>query len=90
MIASQRHLFEIPDDIAYLNCAYMSPLMKPVVAASRTGLQRKASPWIVMPQDFFTESEQGGGGGGEAKELPDAFQKRLSVFAGMLFISYVA
>ena len=61
MIASQRHLFDIPDDIAYLNCAYMSPLMKPVVAASRTGLQRKASPWIVMPQDFFTESEQARG-----------------------------
>lgn len=61
MIASQRHLFEIPDDIAYLNCAYMSPLMKPVVAASSTGLQRKATPWTVMPQDFFTESEQARG-----------------------------
>ncbi|MDF1732974.1 MAG: aminotransferase class V-fold PLP-dependent enzyme [Minwuia sp.] len=61
MIASQRHLFEIPDDIAYLNCAYMSPLMKPVVAASSTGLQRKACPWTVTPQDFFTESEQARG-----------------------------
>ncbi|MDF1736144.1 MAG: aminotransferase class V-fold PLP-dependent enzyme [Minwuia sp.] len=61
MIASQRHLFEIPDDIAYLNCAYMSPLMKPVVAASNTGLQRKASPWTVTPQDFFTESERARG-----------------------------
>lgn len=61
MIASQRHLFEIPDDIAYLNCAYMSPLMKPVVAASSTGLQRKARPWTVTPQDFFTESEQARG-----------------------------
>ena len=61
MIASQRHLFEIPDDIAYLNCAYMSPLMKPVVAASSRGLQRKARPWTVTPQDFFTESEQARG-----------------------------
>ena len=61
MIASQRHLFEIPDDIAYLNCAYMSPLMKPVVAASSIGLQRKATPWTVTPQDFFTESERARG-----------------------------
>jgi len=57
MIASQRHLFDIPDDIAYLNCAYMSPLMKPVVAASSRGLRRKAAPWSVTPEDFFTESE---------------------------------
>lgn len=61
MIASQRHLFDIPDDIAYLNCAYMSPLMKPVVAASTRGLQRKAQPWTVTPDDFFTESEQARG-----------------------------
>src|SRR6516162_8561514 len=27
-LASQRHLFEIPDDVAFLNCAYISPLPK--------------------------------------------------------------
>ena len=29
-LPSQRHLFDIPDDVAYLNCAYMSPLMRRV------------------------------------------------------------
>ncbi|MDF1720319.1 MAG: aminotransferase class V-fold PLP-dependent enzyme [Minwuia sp.] len=57
MIASQRHLFDMPDDIAYLNCAYMSPLMKPVVEAGAVGMARKAQPWTVFPQDFFTDSE---------------------------------
>jgi hypothetical protein len=33
MIPCQRHLFDIPDDVAYLNCAYMSPLMKPALEA---------------------------------------------------------
>ena len=33
MIPCQRHLFDIPDRVAYLNCAYMSPLMKPALAA---------------------------------------------------------
>jgi len=28
MILSQRHLFDIPEDIAYFNCAYYSPLLK--------------------------------------------------------------
>jgi len=27
-IPSKRHLFDIPDDIAYFNCAYNSPELK--------------------------------------------------------------
>ena len=29
-LASQRHLFDIPRDIAYLNCAYFGPFLKTV------------------------------------------------------------
>ena len=58
MIPSQRHLFDIPADVAYLNCAYMSPLMKPVVDAGVAGMQVKAQPWNITPQDFFTDSER--------------------------------
>jgi len=57
MIPSQRQLFDIPDDVAYLNCAYMSPLMRPVVAAGSAGIARKARPWTIAPADFFGESE---------------------------------
>src|SRR5215472_12638984 len=53
----QRHLFDIPDDVAFLNCAYMSPLPKASVAAGEAGLRRKSRPWTVAPQDFFTGSE---------------------------------
>src|SRR3546814_2935499 len=35
----------------------MSPLAKAVVAAGEAGLRRKAQPWTVTPQDFFTDSE---------------------------------
>lgn len=52
LIPDQRHLFDIPADVAYLNCAYMSPLAKAVVAAGEAGLRRKAQPWDVTPQDF--------------------------------------
>jgi hypothetical protein len=27
-LPNQRHLFDIPDDVAFLNCAYVSPLPK--------------------------------------------------------------
>src|ERR1017187_3659920 len=58
MIACQRHLFDIPDDVAYLNCAYMSPLMKPALEAGTAGLARKAHPWEITPDKFFTGADE--------------------------------
>ncbi len=58
MLPCQRHLFDIPDDVAYLNCAYMSPLMKPVIDAGAAGLARKAHPWELTPDKFFTGSDE--------------------------------
>ncbi len=57
MIPCQRELFDIPADVAYLNCAYMSPLMHRVIAAGDAAARRKARPWTIKPADFFTESE---------------------------------
>lgn len=56
-IPCQRHLFDIPDDVAYLNCAYISPLMKSVVAAGEAAARRKARPWEILPEHFFSEAE---------------------------------
>lgn len=53
MIPCQRDLFEIPEDLAYLNCAYMSPLLRSVRAAGEAGLARKATPWKITAADFF-------------------------------------
>lgn len=57
MIPNQRHLFDIPDDVAYLNTAYMSPLMHGVVAAMQAGTATKVQPWTFSPDDFFSVSE---------------------------------
>ena len=57
ILPSQRALFDIPDEVSYLNCAYMSPLMKSVTEAGKKGVERKANPWKIAPRDFFTESE---------------------------------
>jgi selenocysteine lyase/cysteine desulfurase len=58
MLPCQRHLFDIPDDVAYLNCAYMSPLMKPVIEAGVAGLARKAHPWELTADKFFTGADE--------------------------------
>ena len=56
-IPCQRTLFEIPDEVAYLNCAYMSPLARTVRAAGEAAVASKSQPWRISPGDFFSESE---------------------------------
>jgi selenocysteine lyase/cysteine desulfurase len=57
-IPCQRALFDIPDDVAWLNCAYMSPLMKPAIAAGEAGMRGKAQPWTIAAADFFPGPEE--------------------------------
>ncbi len=58
MIPNQRALFDMPDDVAYLNCAYMSPLLKSAAKAGEQAIAQKRRPWGTFPEDFFTQSEQ--------------------------------
>jgi len=51
---SQKHLFQLPEEIHYLNCAYMSPLLKSVEVQGIEGMQRKRNPISIKPVDFFT------------------------------------
>ncbi|RAI58997.1 aminotransferase class V-fold PLP-dependent enzyme [Roseicella frigidaeris] len=45
MLASQRPLFDIPREVAYLNAASWSPLPRAVQEAGHAGVARKAQPW---------------------------------------------
>ncbi|MGB3682329.1 MAG: aminotransferase class V-fold PLP-dependent enzyme, partial [Rubrobacteraceae bacterium] len=57
-LPAQRHLFDLPEDITYLNCAYMSPQLRGVREAGNKALTLKSEPWKVAPRDFFEESER--------------------------------
>ena len=58
ILPSQRHLFDIPEEICYLNCAYMSPQLREVREAGTRALALKSHPWQVTPADFFDEPER--------------------------------
>ena len=58
MIPCQRERFDIPANITYFNCAYMSPLMKKVVEAGTAAFARKTHPWEITVDDFFDHSER--------------------------------
>jgi selenocysteine lyase/cysteine desulfurase len=49
MLPSQRHLFDIPREVAYLNAAAWSPLPLAVQEAGRAGVARKGRPWELDP-----------------------------------------
>ena len=58
MIANQRHLFDIPSQVTYLNCAYLSPLLLAAADAGKKGVDRKLHPWTIVRRDFFEELEE--------------------------------
>jgi selenocysteine lyase/cysteine desulfurase len=57
-LGDQRELFEIPAEIAYLNCAYMSPQLRSVREIGERALARKSRPWEITPHDFFEDPEK--------------------------------
>lgn len=57
MLSCKHSKFTLPKNVTYLNCAYMSPLLKSVEKAGIRGLRRKRNPVEVTPTDFFTETE---------------------------------
>ncbi len=58
MISNQRSKFSLPSSGTYLNCAYMSPLLKSVERAGLKGLLKKRNPMKISPADFFSETEE--------------------------------
>ncbi len=57
-LGDQRNLFEIPEDIAYLNCAYMGPQLRSVREVGERSVARKSRPWEITPLDFFGDAEK--------------------------------
>jgi len=49
--------FNLPKQVTYLNCSYMSPMLKSVEKAGLRGLRKKRNPVEIRPEDFFNEAE---------------------------------
>jgi len=54
----QRSLFDLPDDVAYLNCAYLSPQLRAVTEAGLAAVPKQARPWErSVPDGWFSGAE---------------------------------
>lgn len=57
ILPPQRDLFDLPDDVTFLNCSYMSPQLRSVTAAGLDAVRGKTSPWKIEAADFFRGPE---------------------------------
>ncbi|MDZ7773268.1 MAG: aminotransferase class V-fold PLP-dependent enzyme [Balneolaceae bacterium] len=51
----QKNLFHLEEGHHYLNCAFLSPLLKSAEAAGVEGIRAKTCPWEVTPDRFFED-----------------------------------
>jgi len=57
MLANQKHLFDLQNDVIYLNGAYMSPQLKSCEEIGIQNLKRKSNPSFITERDFFSGKE---------------------------------
>jgi selenocysteine lyase/cysteine desulfurase len=57
ILPCQRHLFDIPDDVAYFNCAASSPQLNESQKCLHAGVRSKSHPWAQTPQSFFDDAD---------------------------------
>ena len=57
-IACQRGLFDLPDDVIWLNCAQHSPALNAVHEAGMGGLALKRHPWRLGPRQYQDDVER--------------------------------
>lgn len=56
-LLSQRHLFDVPDEVAYFNCASNSPQLNESQDRLHLGVDTKSHPWERTAEDFFDNAE---------------------------------
>lgn len=54
----QKAIFSLPSDVSYLNCSYMSPLLRSVASMGRAMVDQKATPHHIKVDDFFAPREK--------------------------------
>ena len=58
MLSCQRHLFNLPEDLHYLNTAYMGPQLRASTEAGTAALRAKENPNRIKLTDFFEPVEE--------------------------------
>jgi selenocysteine lyase/cysteine desulfurase len=55
---SQRHLFDIPDHITYMNTANLAPRLRAVTEAGLAAVNRGTQPWTFTQNNWFNDAHK--------------------------------
>jgi selenocysteine lyase/cysteine desulfurase len=55
---AEKALFDIPDDVTYLNCANMAPQLRSVTEAGIKAVRAKQTPWTLTAPEWFSSAEE--------------------------------
>ena len=55
MLSNQAHLFDLEEEVTYINGAFMSPQLKSVTEIGHQQLDKKARPYQLSVDDFFRD-----------------------------------
>ena len=58
MLVNQSDKFDLPDDVNYLNGAFMSPLLKEEASIGEHAVRKKLRPYQISVADFFTDVQK--------------------------------
>lgn len=56
-LSDQRHLFDVPEDVAYFNCASRTPFLTATVEAADAGVRTRLTPWSWTPAPAVAAAE---------------------------------
>lgn len=57
MLKSQKEKFDLPNDVTYLNCANIAPLMKNLSDLGKEAIDLRARPYKISREDWFEPAE---------------------------------
>lgn len=58
LIADQRVMFDVPENVAYFNTASLAPQLRAVRMAGEAALERCGRPWTISASDWFADVER--------------------------------
>ena len=58
MLPSQRELFALPSDVAFLNCANMAPQLRAITEIGIQAVKRREAPWTLDSYEWFGQAEE--------------------------------
>ena len=68
-LTSQKHIFDIPEDVSYLNIASLSPAFAAIEEAGVRAVLKKNRPYLTSSEDFINP----------VTEMRDLFAKLIDV-----------